>query len=140
MLPLLSRFRAIISEMTKAGTTQYFRIGNTGGFCTNPNYVMSLLAQGFYGIQGEVFVGKKTHRLDRNGINFFRLEGSTGVAQTGLDIFKADTGIIAKDFVGTPALGKEINDEFNSEASTSNNGFTNQDIWVEGDASLLIHK
>jgi hypothetical protein len=101
---------------------------------------MSLVAQSFYGIQGEVFVGKETHRLARNGINFFSLEGSTGVAQAGLDVFNADTGIIAKDFVGAPALGKEINDEFNSEASTSDDGLTNQDIWVKGDASLLIHK
>jgi hypothetical protein len=57
-----------------------------------------------------------------------------------LDIFKANTGIIAKDFISTSALGREVNDEFNSKASPSDDGLTNQDVWVEGDASLLIHK
>jgi hypothetical protein len=80
------------------------------------------------------------HGLDRNGINFLSLEHSAGIAETGLDIFKADAGIIAKDFIGAPALGKEVDDEFNSKASTSDDGLTNQDIWIEGDASLLIHK
>lgn len=84
-------------------------------------------------------VGKEAHELDRNSINFFSLEYSTGIAETGLNIFKAETGIIAKDFIGASALGEEVNDEFNSKASTSDDGLTNQDIWVEGDASLLIH-
>jgi hypothetical protein len=32
-----------------------------------------------------------------------------------LDIFKAESGIIAKDFIGTPALSKKVDDEFNSK-------------------------
>ena len=63
-----------------------------------------------------------------------------GSAEASLDIFKANTWIIAKDFVAAPALSKEIDDEFNGKARTSDNRLTNQDIWVNSDASLPIHK
>lgn len=106
------------------GTIQYFRVGDARRFCANPNDVMPLLAQCFYSIQREILVGKKAHPLYRDSINFFSLERSTGVAQTGLNILKANTRIVAKDFISTPALGEEIDDELNTKASASNNGFT----------------
>lgn len=101
---------------------------------------MLLLAQCFYSIQGEVLLGKEVHELTWNGINFFSLEYSPGIAETGLDIFKTETRAIMQDFISAPALSKEVNNEFNCEANIPNNGLTNQNIWVEGNASLLIHK
>jgi len=72
----------------------------------------------------KVLVSKKAHLLDRDSINFFSIECCPGIAETSLDIFNANTKIVAKDFIGTPALSQEINNEFNREASTSDNGLT----------------
>jgi hypothetical protein len=72
--------------------------------------------------------------------DFLGLKHSTGIDETGVNIFKADTRVIAQDLIGAPALGKEVNNEFNRKASPSNDWLTNQDIWVKRDASLLIHK
>lgn len=101
---------------------------------------MPLLAQCFDSIEREVLVGEKAHPLDRNSINFFSFQRRTGIAKAGLYAFEANARIVPKNFIGTPALSKEINDELNRKTSGSDNGFTDRDIWVESDARLLSHE
>ncbi len=44
-----------------------------------------------------------------------------------MDIFKGGAGVVAEDFVGAPALGKEVNNEFNGEVSAFDDGLANED-------------
>jgi len=100
---------------------------------------MTILAKDFYGIERKVFVGKKTHGLERQSIYFFGLEGGTRVAEASLDVFKGDAGIVAKNLVGCPALGKEIDDELYGKTGAFDDGFADQDIGVKGNSGLPVH-
>lgn len=109
----------------------------------NPQDIVSSTPQQSHTASRHVFVSAQTHRvfsLVRGGKDPFLTQQVSRISKAGADVFLCEAGVIPQNFFLAPSFGEQIQNEFNRQTRSSNDGLTGQNRRVSNDVVMPVHQ
>ena len=111
--------------------------------CRGSQDIVSSTPQQGHTVSGHVFVSAQTHRafsLVRGGKDPFLTQQVSRISKAGADVFLCKARVIPQNVLLGPSFGEQIQNEFNRQTRSSNDGLTGQNGRVSNDVVMPVHE